>query len=319
MHFRLFVDDDTPGVWEREIFHRFAAHLETRGARVEARSSPRFAARGRLGRRHPIELSHCLAILDRPRGGQTRDYWVLDGTDWTLPFTNHLDAFAADRRCRRVLKCQWERRHFGPGSGREKVVPWTYFETHATAFQQRLGELRRRRDARDAAGALVGDAPRSPLYFRGNASWANRRPILQALAARGLVRPDFETTVPYDSYLDELAAAPIALCLPGFGVLCHREIEAFGVGTPVLMPRPVNQLADPLEPDVHYLAVAIDVEKSSPDEVASELAARLETARHDPSSLTAVSGAARAWYDRNVRFPASLELAVRQLELPLPT
>jgi hypothetical protein len=293
--YAFIIDDTRRGVWEYDVFQSLLAHLRARGLRVELRSQPAFEARVGPWRRKSVELSHNLAVLQQRL---TRRYWVVDGGDWVLPFSDHVQAFAADRRCRGVLKCQWKPEPFrrAPMS---KVLPWTYFETHALHFQSRLDERRAARGAR------------TPLFFRGNVSWAGRRPILEELARRGLVNADFDVSHPYDAYLRELADHRLVLALEGFGNVCHREIEAFGLGVPVLMPVPVNTFHEPLVPDRHFVAVQAEAEREPPEQVADQLERRYREVIDDRAYLDAVAREALGWYERNVRFPASLDLALR--------
>lgn len=297
--YAFYVDDERRGVWEYDVFQSLLAHLRARGLHVERYSRPAFDVRPGRWRRKPIELSHSLAVLQHRL---TRGYWVIDGSDWVLPFSNHVQAFAADRRCRGVLKCQWKPEPFrrAPLS---KVLPWTYFETHARHFQSRLEELRPAR------------GERTPLYFRGNASWAGRKPILDELARRGLVNADFEVSHPYDTYLSELLDHRLVLGLEGFGNVCHREIEAFGLGVPVLMPVHVNTFHEPLVPDRHFVAVQAEAEREPPGQVADKLERRYREVIDDRAYLDAVTREALGWYERNVRFPRSLDLALRLMRL----
>lgn len=293
-------DDERRGVWEHDVFESLLEHLRARGLRVEPRSRATFDVRRGLWRRKRVELGHNLALLQQRL---TRRYWVIDGSDWVLPFTDHVQAFAGDRRCQGVLKCQWKPEPFrrAPMS---KVLPWTYFETHARHFQSRLHELRGAR------------GERTPLLFRGNVSWAGRRGILEELARRGLVNPDFEISHPYDTYLGELLEHRLVLALEGFGNVCHREIEAFGLGVPVLMPVPVNTFHEPLVPDRHFVAVRAEAEREPPAQVADKLERRYREVIDDRAYLDAVAREALGWYERNVRFPHSLDLALRLMGFP---
>lgn len=201
-----------------------------------------------------------------------------------------------------MLKCQFARRSY-PYWPLTKIRPWTYFEATSSCFQPLLPELR------------ATPRVREPLFFRGNFTAGTRQPILEGLAGRGLVAVDFARRVPYESYVRELAEHRVALALEGMGRLCHREIEAFGAGTPVLMPRLRTELHDELIPNHHYFAVDANVEKDRPEQVVRRIEERYRQVAADPGYLDFVAANAMAWYDRNVRMPASLELTVRLLGL----
>lgn len=308
--YEFLLDEHHHGVWERELFERFVDRLRHHGFHVTVRSERHFVAQARRGSpfagRHEIELSHNLAIL---RHCRSRRYWAIDGNDWSLPFTNQTQIFTHDRRCRAVLKCQWSRRDF-TSEQLEKVHAWSYFETHCGSFRDQLDALRCHRQE-----ALQSSGGQRPLFFRGNTSWCERAPVLDALASLGVLAVDPTQSLVYDRYLRELAGYRLALGLPGFGNLCHREIEAFGIGVPVLMPTHRNQTHEPLVPDVHYFGVDTDPEREPADRVASLLAARYREVINDDDRLDTISQNARAWYEGNVRQPASLDLGLSILGL----
>jgi hypothetical protein len=296
--YELLLDEDEKGLWEYEVFGALACHLASR-LKLRRTDAKAFGARQPGFARERIELHHNLAVL---RHRLTRRYWVLDSHDWIAPFNSSLQAFALDRRCRAVLKCQYARAPYA-GEPLTKIRPWTYFETYSSRFQALLPELR------------AIPKVRQPLFFRGNTDWAGRQPILAGLAERGVVLRDFALQMPYESYARELAAHRVALALEGMGKLCHREIEAFGAGTPVLMPRLRVELHEPLIPDHHYVAVDADTGVEPPEEVVRRIAERYRQVTADPGYLDFVATNALAWYDRNVRMPASLDLTLRLLDL----
>ena len=71
------------------------------------------------------------------------------------------------------------------------------------------------------------------------------------LGAKGKVR--------YSRFLREAASARLCLHLPGNGPFTHRVAEFLGVGACMISPRFTTQLHVPLEPGVHYIAVADDL------------------------------------------------------------
>ena len=153
---------------------------------------------------------------------------------------------------------------------------------------------------------------RRELHFRGKIDHSNRHRILDCLQATGILSSD-PASVSLEDFLEEMSTHRLALSLPGHGNLCHREIEAFAVGTPVLMPKLKNSLHDPLIADVHYVAVDVDPEDAPAEEVARRLCDRYHQVIDDRTLLEAVRERATQWYERNVRFPASLELTGRLL------
>lgn len=132
-------------------------------------------------------------------------------------------------------------------------------------------------------------------------------------AAGALVTDD--SIVPFDEYCDDLASRRLALALPGWGNLCHREIEAFGMGTPVLMPRLHNRLHNELVPDEHYVSVDVDSLSAPPEDVARAILERWREVKDDDAFLQAVARNAMKWYDENAAVPACYRLTAALLQL----
>ncbi len=297
--YHFYLNEEERGVWEWDVFTRLARYLNENHISLETRNASSFVIWKGWLRRERIEIHHNLALLQHL---STRRYWVVDGNDWVTPFGIDIPAFARDPRCVAVLKCQYER---GPYAvpPLTKIRPWTYFETWAVEFQQHLDEYRR----------IPGT--RTPLFFRGNVSWGQRQPILELLARRRLVNRDYAGWVSYDAHARELAEHKVGLSLEGMGNVCHREVEAFGLGTPVLMPRLRNDLHEKLIPDHHYISIDVDAREDPPDRIADKIQRRYEEVVGDQPYLDRIAANAMAWYDRNVRMPASLELAARLMGL----
>lgn len=91
-------------------------------------------------------------------------------------------------------------------------------------------------------------------------------------------------------YLLKLAQARFGLCLRGYGVKCHREVELMAFGTvPIVTPN-VNTTSylEPLIEGVHYIRV------STPEQIP-------ETVRSiSPEQWLRMSNACKDWYMRNI-------------------
>jgi hypothetical protein len=91
-------------------------------------------------------------------------------------------------------------------------------------------------------------------------------------------------------YLEKLADARFGLCLRGYGVKCHREVELMAFGTvPIVTPH-VNTTAyqEPLVEGKHYVRV------ETPEEIPRVLASVT------PEQWSTMSAACKDWYMRNV-------------------
>ena len=270
-------------------------HLRRHRTRCSFRLIPNFPVpRGSWRKPWPWRPP-ALIIQDR-RSGQ---FWVLDEDDQPVPKGRPTKAALSDPRCQSYLKSQYDPVSYSryPYT---KVRPWTYFECSAEECQPIVDELR------------AVERTRRQLYFRGWTSYANRARILNALRPSGFLEHT-TSKLEYVQYLRECSQYKLALSLPGHGNLCNREIEAFGIGTAVLMPRHKHQLHDPLIPDYHYVSVPVDTKHDSPLKVARAIEARYHQVIDQPDYLHRIARNAIAWYEQNVRYPAALDLTARLL------
>ena len=199
-----------------------------------------------------------------------------------------------------MLKCQYKA---GDVTGfRARIVrPWTYFDANWPRLQN--AQIRLRNCNRTAA----------QLYFRGQL-WDERKAIVEILQSRKILNSD-HTAISQRRYLRELASQRLALSLPGFGDVCHRDVEALAVGTPVLRPKIRNQFHEPLIADFHYVSVDTDTAKDSATMVAARIEERCQEVINRTDYLSEIARNAAAWYDRNIRFPQSMSLTARLLGL----
>jgi hypothetical protein len=91
-------------------------------------------------------------------------------------------------------------------------------------------------------------------------------------------------------YLTKLGEAKFGLCLRGYGVKCHREIELMAFGTPLLVTPDVNTTSyqEPLIEGRHFLYVA------KPEDIPIVLATVSE------ERWAKMSADCKDWYGRNV-------------------
>lgn len=275
-------------------------HWRSQGLDVEDVESRSFDLDHGRWRRHPakVEVRDSLAFLRNERTGR---FVVLDCHDFSD--TDDLHEILADRRCQRVLKCQYDVDELPRARRYRKVRPWSYFEHDWPFLQDRLLARRDLGRTEDA------------LYFRGHA-WEDRKPVLAGLRVRRVTNPDTDRKVGWDRYVDELARHRLTLSLPGMGETCHRDMEAFAVGTALMRPRLCNTFADPLVADRHYVAVDVDIEHDPAEQAVDRIIARWHEVRDDHAYLADVAAQGAAWWDRNVRRDACLERTAAWLGLP---
>jgi len=265
------------GDWHLQVAHRVVGVIRSRGHSAEFTSEP---YEGRHGR-HQLRKT---VIIESSDGS----FAVADFKDHLNPSNNFVvRELVREPACRRVLKSQYRHGYYSD----DRIVPYTYFEKDPELCQSMLDRLRGMRRSS------------SSLFFRGR-GWAGRRRILNLL---GVPERD---PVGMERYLLECSRHLLALALPGHGNVCHREIECFGMGTAVIMPRLKNVFHDPLIPDVHYFAVDAVPGRDPPEKIAGAIERVRADCLADRARTKAVAVAAMAWYDRNVRFPESIELTL---------
>jgi glycosyltransferase involved in cell wall biosynthesis len=91
-------------------------------------------------------------------------------------------------------------------------------------------------------------------------------------------------------YLLKLAQARFGLCLRGYGVKCHREVELMAFGTvPIVTPHvDMTSYLEPLKEGIHYVRV------KGPEEVPETLA------KISAEQWQIMSTACKDWYMRNI-------------------
>ncbi len=180
-----------------------------------------------------------------------------------------------------------------------KIYPFVYLEQDPWKFRKRRGQISPRRS-------------HGPLTFRGSIVKGDgrklREPFLTSI--EDLLILDWKERLPEDMYYQELADAELALSVPGNGNFCHRELECFGIGTPVIMPRLLNSYYHPLIPDHHYVSVDINWETDLVNHKEAAFRERYNSVVGKTEYLRFVANNAREWYDQNVLYPARIILEV---------
>lgn len=322
----VYVPNRHPGDWFWEFTERF----------VREHLAPRY----RLRLAQPIGTSARAAPVYAVHGGQIEVHWyslVLqdesDGMLRVVTMHDHpLDHFRAfgfrpDRvsqllagqfipsRLRAEIDATEGFRDSWGSLERSPVRPWLY----RTRYWQE---------------SATGPAPqrnRRGLYFRGLHSPARDAALHLARLAQpaddvdiDCWAPDDKRDVPADQYFRKLAMSQVALSLPGAGDLCHRDIECFRLGVPVLRPMLQAELAVPLVAGEHYIGVPFEPlgpphqypdHPKDPERLAADLLATYRRVRNDEPTLRRIASNARRYYDEHLAYPAIAEHTLRLLGL----
>ena len=109
-----------------------------------------------------------------------------------------------------------------------------------------------------------------------------------------------ETKYPFTQkeYLEKLASARFGLCLAGYGLKCHREVECMAMGcVPLVAPDvDMDAYADPPVAGIHFIRV------TTPEE------ARDVAAKMSKESWEKMSEACHAWWKKNCSCEGSFKL-----------
>jgi len=167
-----------------------------------------------------------------------------------------------------------------------QVSPWIYWPRRPMILEMLLqkGEGNRGFTERPIESLFIGNFENAvQQHFRTSEDWS------KAVTEFHLTGGTQHKFSPKD-YLLKLAQARFGLCLRGYGVKCHREVELMAFGTvPIVTPN-VNTTSylEPLIEGLHYVRV------SKPSEVVTILAAI------SSEQWIKMSSACKEWYMRNI-------------------
>jgi hypothetical protein len=169
-----------------------------------------------------------------------------------------------------------------PAAGRS----WSFWPRRPAIVEEMSSSAAPARSFHERPQSLV-------LYGRiENAVQKRRRPLNWASACSEFVMPvGAEKAYPFSQreYLEKLTEAKFGLCLPGYGLKCHREVECMAMGcVPIVSPDvDMSGYAQPPVAKQHYFVA------ETPEE-----ARRLAT-QTDEETWKTMSTACRAWWSAN--------------------
>jgi len=114
-----------------------------------------------------------------------------------------------------------------------------------------------------------------------------------------MVKGDTPHSLTQSEYLDRLAGARFGLCLPGYGMKCHREIECMAMGCVPIVSKGVDMDSYAVPPvvGVHYLRV------EGPEDV--------QAISIDRATWETMSAACISWWKANASCEGSFRLTER--------
>lgn len=115
--------------------------------------------------------------------------------------------------------------------------------------------------------------------------------------------------IPFDSYISEALNFKLALSIGGGGGVicgdfCFRDLDMFGLGIPVIRPKLITEVSDPLIPDYHYISVETEFDSEfrykNPDILSTKIAEKYLEVINDDTYLNQISFNAKEWYLKNI-------------------
>lgn len=117
-----------------------------------------------------------------------------------------------------------------------------------------------------------------------------------------------------ESYVEELVTYKCGLSFTGAAEICHRDLEYFALGMPVIRPELKNtQFLEPLIPGYHY----ISTEAGSHEEKMHSINKKWDEVKNDFDLLDFIGNNARDWYLRNGKLDTQAQLFVNSVDLKL--
>lgn len=115
-------------------------------------------------------------------------------------------------------------------------------------------------------------------------------------------------------YVSELVEYRCGLSFTGAAEICHRDLEYFALGIPVIRPELKNSVfIDPLIPDYHY----IGVQGPWYEEKMNAINKKWDEVKNDYEFLDFIGNNAREWYLKNGRLEIQANLFVNSIDLNL--
>jgi len=234
---------------------------------------------------------------------------IIENEDESFYIINHCDGHTSynvfhnamnDVKCLKVFQCQ-----FRKGDNHEKVSPFTYLEKNALEFRKLSPNYRNCKKTSDR------------LFFHGDLkSNDNRKKRAEVIPLLDdILISNWSELVNHETFLKEMAESRIALSIPGNSNFCHKEIEGFGLGVAVLMPKLLNSYYNDLIPNHHYISVDINWEMENSTIISKAIQSRFSEVKNDHDFLNSVVSNGFHWYEHNVLTPSPTRIFLEETDL----
>lgn len=193
---------------------------------------------------------------------------------------------------------EWRLALFGnpkPSASASKAVPWTFWPRRPALVEEFASASVKGYDERKQGPVFYGKTENAVQERRRQGDWAA---VCEEFV---MVKGDEAYPFTQTEYLEKLGSTRFGLCLPGYGLKCHREIECMAMGCVPLVSEWVDMssYANPPVEGKHYIRLGNS--RDIPRVVASV----------SKESWEEMSAACRAWWAENASCQGSFELTRR--------
>jgi hypothetical protein len=163
------------------------------------------------------------------------------------------------------------------------------------------------------------------LIFRGW-MWESRIKMTDGINRNDIIIIDKNknnSNLNYSNYLKELSDYVSILSLPGGTEICNRDIESFGIGSPVIRPQLSVNYPDPLIPNYHYISFynyCDYTENGNPkyidyDSFKKNLEYTWDLVKNNDEYLNFISQNARNWFVKNCSIENNINYFINKIDL----
>jgi hypothetical protein len=217
----------------------------------------------------------------------TQIWWGAVGAEGVLLYDRPTNEW---RLAAPVEEREWKFALFGNPKPTEKGSAWTFWPRRPTLVEEILPT--KSWDDRVAGPVFYGKTENLVQERRRKGDWES---VCEEWI---MVKGDTPHSLTQSEYLERLAGARFGLCLPGYGMKCHREIECMAMGCVPIVSKGVDMDSYAVPPvlGVHYLLV------EKPEDVEAAVASI------DRAGWEAMSAACRDWWKANASCEGSFRL-----------
>lgn len=196
-----------------------------------------------------------------------------------------------------VAEREWKLALFGNPKPVSNALPWTFWPRRPSLVEITTGKSW---EERRAGPVFYGKTENAIQERRRRGDWA--AVCEEWIMVKGQEKYPFTQS----EYLERLGSSRFGLCLPGYGLKCHREIECMAMGCVPIVLKGVDMDSYSVPPvrGKHYLQV------EKPEDVPI-------VARIDRETWEQMSAACISWWKENASCEGSFKLTARLIEQAL--